>query len=532
MQIHRITRSATSYFSEQQVRLTEGQNGLSNYINQPFSMEAFENQIEQKKSNYSSDFRSTLVKSLQNQYVGINLHDAVAKNLSALESENTFTVTTGHQLSLLTGPLYFVIKIIHVIKMAEELNQKYPNQHFVPVYWMATEDHDFEEVQSMNMFHKDLSVEYNQSGAVGRFNIDALDEFKSTIKSFFREEQQAQIVDLLDAYSGSNLTEATRNLVNKLFEEHGLIIVDGDDIELKRNFSGIVKKELIEGFSEKAVIATNSSLEKEDLKIQIHARPINLFYLKDGIRERIQRQGNAFFVEGVGTLSQEEILTELENHPERFSPNVVLRPLYQEVILPNLAYVGGAGEISYWLQLGKVFEEVSIVYPLIQVRNSIIWLDKSVGKKMGQASMELMEIFEDADVLKKRFVTDEAEDALDFSKMENLLTELNEEVMRQILDIEPNLKQYAEAEQTKITKQIENVKAKLIKTSKSKHDGAMKAIDFVKDRLFPANGMQERKYNILHFSADGDVKKTIETLFSAIEPFDNRIAIIDESEGA
>lgn len=532
MQIHRVTRSATSYFSEQQVRLTEDQKGLSPYINQPFSIEAFENQIGQKKANYSKEFRSTLVQSLRNQYSGVNLHNAVEKNLTALESDNTFTVSTGHQLSLLTGPLYFVIKIIHVIKMAQELNEKYSNNHFVPVYWMATEDHDFEEVQSMNMFHKDLSVEYNQSGAVGRFNIDVLDEFKSTIQSFFREEQQAQVVEILKAYSGSNLTNATRNVVNKLFEEHGLIIIDGDDVELKRNFSGIVEKELLEGFSEKAVIDTNSLLEKEGLKIQIHARPINLFYLKEGVRERIQREGNVYLVEGVGTFSQEEILSELSNHPDRFSPNVVLRPVYQEVILPNLAYVGGAGEISYWLQLGKVFEAASIVYPLIQVRNSIIWLDKSVGKKMGQASMELMEIFEDVDVLKKRFVTNEAEDALDFSNMDQLLSALNEEIMRQILDVEPNLKQYAEAEQTKITKQIENVKAKLIKTSKSKHEGAMKAIEFVKDRLFPGNGMQERKFNFLHFSADGDVQKTIESLFNAIEPFDDRIAIIDESDVA
>lgn len=530
MQIHTVNRAETGLFSDQQLKLVQDQNALSSLIGLPFSIDAFEEQIARKSTNYSDEMRSVLVATLKSQYEHSSISPAVSENLNKLGAKNAFTVTTGHQLSLLTGPLYFVIKIMHVIKQSTLLNERYPENHFVPVYWMASEDHDYEEIQSLNLFGKPVSIDYGQRGAVGRFELDQFDAFKEEISSFFGEEKSEELKKILKAYSGANLAEATRNLVNELFGEKGLVIVDGDDKALKKMFASIMKRELEEGFSEKAVHTANQELAKLGLSEQIHARPINLFYLADGLRERIISDENGYSIEGVGRFTKEELLKQLEEFPERFSPNVVLRPLYQEVILPNLAYVGGGGEISYWLQLGKVFEEAGICYPLIQVRNSFIIIDKTTGKKMDQAGLSLMDIFENADALKKRYVTENADDSIDFEPLEKTLNELKNIIVQQVVSVESNLKQYAEAENARLDKQIDGLKAKLIKTAKGKHETAMNAIDFVKDRLFPENGLQERRFNFLHFCADGKISDQLTKMYDAISPFETGLIIMDESE--
>lgn len=532
MQIHTVNRAETGLFSDQQLKLVNHQNELESLIAHPFSSEAFEGQINTKSVSYSVDSRSVLVGSLRKQYANTQFSDAVRFNLEKLAAEKTFTVTTGHQLSLLTGPLYFILKIMHVIKQAEVLNEQYPTNHFVPIYWMASEDHDFEEVQSLHLFGKSVSIDYNQRGAVGRFTLEQFEAFKAEIRSFFGDEKSTGLDQLLDAYSGANLAEATRNLVNALFGDKGLVIVDGDDAELKQLFAPIMKRELTEGFAQKAVLETNKEIARLGLSEQIHARPINLFYLADGLRERIIASENGFSIEGVGTFASDELLRELDTFPERFSPNVVLRPVYQETILPNLAYVGGGGEMAYWLQLRKVFEEANIPYPLIQVRNSFIIIDKTTGKKMSQAGLSLMDIFENADVLKKKFVIENADDSIDFSGMENALVKLSEEILTQVVAVEPNLEKYAQAENARLEKQLDGIKSKLIKTAKGKHETVMNAIDVVKERLFPENGLQERRFNFLHFCADGKIAEQLARWYEAIAPFETGLIILDESESA
>ena len=264
------------------------------YINQNHSLNDFysafpslEN-MEALSENYTPVNREVLVQSLKNQYEGFSVTEATSQNINLLKEENTFTVTTGHQLNLASGPLFFVFKIITTINLAKELKAKYPNKNFVPVFWMASEDHDFEEINHFHLFGKKYEWNSEQTGAVGRFSTEGISEVLA---------QLPESIELLNkAYSQPTLSKATRYLVNELFGEQGLVILDADDIDLKKEFVSIAEKELFERKSEKTILATSEKLEALDYKAQVHPREINLFYLTDTLRERLVFEDGVFKV--------------------------------------------------------------------------------------------------------------------------------------------------------------------------------------------------------------------------------------------
>lgn len=513
-------------FDEQALNLCYQQDSYQQYLNLTFSIDHFEKQIQSKKVDHETRVR--LVNSLNKQYQGITVSAKVEEQINSLSDPNTFTVTTGHQLSLFTGPLYFVIKIVHTIKLAEELNQKYPNNHFVPVYWMATEDHDFEEIRSFEIFNRTMTWDSEQTGAVGHFNLHDLGALKEDLHGLFGNHPEGEIHKLIDTFDGVNLAEATRKLVNAMFQEFGLIIIDGDDSALKDSFASVVERELTAQFSEKEVLKTSQQMKVDGLKIQVNPREINLFYLNGKIRSRIEKREENYFIEGIGIKTKEELLTELKEHPQRFSPNVILRPLYQEMILPNLTYVGGLGEISYWLQLKGVFDAVNCPFPMLSVRNSIMWVDGAMKNRLDKLGIHIEDTFVDIDQLKKNYLIEHAEVELDFTQLDELNNRLTEEMSIIIDKVDPGKKAFAEAEQTRLSKQVSAYKDKVIRFSKAKHDDTMKQLEVVKDRLFPGNGLQERKVNFFNFCSDGDVQSKIAFLHSAIDPFDGDFVVIIE----
>lgn len=530
MQHFNFHRKDLQLFGKNHVDLVYNQAELSSFINQPFSLEAFGSQMKQKSQNFSMDKREALVKALKNQYSTVSNSEKTLKLIETLNDENTFTVTTGHQLSLFTGPLYFVIKILQAIKQAEVLNAKYTDKRFVPVYWMATEDHDFEEIQKVNLFSDELIWESAQKGPVGRFDLEGLDEVKSRISELYQNHPESEIHSLVKAYDGNNLAEATRNLVHFLFAEFDLLIVDGDDTILKKEFASIMKKDLETGFSFDAVTKTNAVLEAIGGKIQVNPREINLFYIEKGLRSRIEQKGEDYFIDGKGHFKKETMLSLLEEKPECFSPNVVLRPLYQETVLPNLAYIGGGGEIAYWLQLKGVFDAVNVTYPLIVVRNSMLYVDSGTAKKIEKNDLKISDVFESADVLKRNYVEANAGDELDFSDLDTALLNLGEKVTTQITAVDPAMEQFAAAEVVRLDKQIEAIKDKLVKRSKAKHEGAMKQIDQIKERLFPNGNLQERTSNFFSFCPDGMFRNRLQEFYEVIDPNEKDFIVMIENE--
>ncbi len=528
MQKFNFHRQLTELFTDQENQLAYSQEQLLSFINLPFSVKNFERQILQKKASFSLENRRILLNEVQSKYEQYTHSPKVKSNIQFIQNENTYTITTGHQLSIAAGPMYLIYKIIHVIRLAEELKKEYPENNFVPVFWMASEDHDFEEIQSVEIFSKNLKWESDQKGAVGRFDLTGLDSVKAEIASFFENQDESEVASILEEYDGQNLSDANFKLIHRLFDAYGLIIIDGDNAKLKRAFIPVIEKELTTQFSFKALHKTNEQIIKEGFKLQVNGREINLFYLANQSRERILHVEDGFFIEGKGALSLADLLQEVNEFPERFSPNVILRPVYQETILPNLCYVGGIGEISYWLQLKGVFDAINLPYPMIQVRTSILWIDSVMSKKIEKVSLVLEDLFKDISKVKKHYLQEFAGDEVDFLELDERVKELKYSIYEKVVKVDVNLEQYAQAEMVKMNKQLDSIKDKLVKTVKQRHDNAMKTIDQIYDKLFPNGGMQERSLNLFSLCSDGKVTPKIAYLHSIIDPMDPDFIIIRE----
>jgi bacillithiol synthase len=368
---------------------------------------SYEDVIAEK--NYDNSFRAVLVESLREQYktAGIALKNAkaVSAAIDSLLDPATFTVTTGHQLCLFTGPLYFIYKILTTITWCEELKKKYPQHHFVPVFWMASEDHDFAEVN--HFYVNNEKIEWNidsRQQPVGRLPINDFDAVASALLSKAENDfARKQLETFIGFYTSSgNLAEATRKLVHHLFGDKGLVILDADTPALKKLFIPYIKKDILEQSNFAHLQETSNELRRH-YKTQVNGREINFFYLHKTGRKLIRQEKDRFFVEDTPlSFSRSEIEQDIAAHPENYSPNVIMRPLYQEAILPNLSYVGGPGEIAYWLQLKRVFDNNKISFPILTLRNFVMLVKEQHKNALQRLGLTIEDLFnEDIDTERK-----------------------------------------------------------------------------------------------------------------------------------
>ncbi len=416
-----------------------------------------------------------------------------------MKNENCYTITTAHQPNIFTGPLYVIYKILHTIKLAETLQKKYSDKSFVPVFFMGSEDADLDELGNLTIQNKKLSWQTKQTGAVGRMIVD---------QDFLRlvEEIKGQIAvsdygsELSDIFSstytkGKTIQQATFELINVLFKEYGLLVLIPDDKSLKQEFIPLIKKEITSGFSQKIVEETNQNLSKQ-YKTQAFARPINLFYLIDDKRERIEKIGNDFFVNGLDIkFSEQEILNEVENFPERFSPNVILRPVFQEAILPNIAFIGGGGELAYWLQLKNVFTASNIDYPVLILRNSFLLLSKKQELLMNNLDLTVVDFFNSEDEIKTQYVKAKSEQTLNYTASLNELHKTFETLISQAKKVDNTLVDHLKSIEVNTIKKINAAEKKLVRAEKRKFEDQQLQIQKLKEQLFPKNSLQERVEN-------------------------------------
>lgn len=495
MSLTNIPYNQTGYFSSFICDYLDEAESIKPFYNRFPKLENFKEQIEEKKVSVRSESRSVLVEVLQNQYKELNTSEQTQKNIELLQRENTFTITTGHQLNLFTGPLYFLYKIISTINLCEELSVAYPKQNFVPVYWMATEDHDFEEINFFNF--KGKKVEWNSSfgGAVGELSTDGLNEvYKRFSEQLGPGKNAAKLKNLFsEAYlNHDNLAEAIQYIANELFGEYGLVIVDANNRELKKEFIPYLKEELIEQPTVACVSKTNKSLDK----VQVNPRDINLFYLQEGSRERIIQEKDLYKVNNTDkAFTKEELLKQLNEVPERFSPNVLLRPLYQEVILPNLCYIGGGGELAYWLQLKSTFNAFSVPYPLLLLRNSALVITEAQQKKLQKLELNIEELFlKQADLLAKK-TKEQSSLQIDFSNQKKHLQEQFKALYDLVEKTDKSFLGAVAAQEKKQLKGLQNLEKRLLRAEKRKYTDYLSRVVNLQNDLFPKQSLQERQLN-------------------------------------
>ena len=498
MKVTHIPFQQTGFFSKTMSDYLEKKESIQEFYHNFPDLDGFARQIEEKKASFQSESRTVLVDVLKEQYKNVDASELTLENITSLQNDNTFTITTGHQLNLFTGPLYFLYKIISTINLCEKLAEKFPKEHFVPVYWMATEDHDFDEINYFNF--KGTKVVWNRpdGGAVGRFSTDGLKGVFEEFSKHLGETRNAKYIQSLfeNAYlKHENLSEATRYLANELFAKYGLVIVEADDARLKKLFTPIVKDELLNQTSFKAVSKTISALEKS-YKVQVNPREINQFYLSENSRERIIEENGQYKVNDTDLVfSEAEILKELDEAPENFSPNVIMRPLYQEVILPNLCYIGGGGELAYWLQLKDYFNTVKIPFPILLLRNSVQVVSEKQAKKLSSLNISYEEIFLKQHKLLAKKVKENSDIEFNFEDANELLTQQFLALRRVANETDASFVGAVDAQQRKQTKGLENLEKRLLRAEKRKYQDMVVRITDIQDQLFPNHSLEERQRN-------------------------------------
>jgi len=523
-----VPRYTTPFFTDIANQLVYNQEKLAPFINRPFSIENFKDQIGEKATYFNHEKRNTLVKVFEEQYVGLEETSPVFRNIQLLKKQNTFTVTTGHQLNIFTGPLYVILKILNVINLSERLHLDYPEYHFVPVHWLASEDHDFDEVNHTYLFGKKVLWDEYQGGSTGKYELVNWHELKNQLHQFYQNQPDSKVHEIIDSFDGENLAKATKNNIHILFEKFGLLVLDADHSALKTEFAATMKKEVMDSFVEKEVSKTNENLILEGIKPQAFARPINLFYSQKGSRNRlIPKEKGEITIAGIGTFTKAEMIEMIDVQPARFSPNVLMRPLYQETILPNLVYVGGGGEMAYWLQLKNVFKEASIPFPLIQVRISAQIFDNKIIQKWKNLGFETREIFENELNLKKQFVEKNEKSSGKFDEVYNDYQKLATSLRALTYEKEnESLGSYVESEIVKMGKQLDTIFGKFEKNKKQRHEVSLKQIEDILKKVFPDQGLIERKENFFGLLQNQDPFYCIDLLKNNLNPLEKDLLCI------
>ena len=522
--------SETGYFSSLILDYLAEKPELKSLYHRFPSVNAFKEQIEEK-SIFPDQNRKVLHEVLTDQYKDLE-GEKVHENIRLLQQSNTFTITTGHQLNIFTGPLYFVYKILSVVNLVEKLKKEYPSQNFVPVYWMASEDHDFAEINHINMAGGRLSWPLEAKGATGRLSTTGMQQVVAQLEELLEPSDASE--ELLqvfkDAYcSEKSLAQATLQIVHKLFASYGLVVVDADHAALKHLAVDHFKADLFEHRAHKRCEQASAYL-RENYTEQVHIREINLFYLKDDLRERIEKQEDKYVVLNTDIVfTHQQVLQELEEHPERFSPNVVLRPLYQEVILPNLSYTGGGGELAYWLQYKSLFEVSGIPFPILILRNSALLATAKQDEKAKKMGLQLVDLFGKLPDVKKKWVQQHAEVDTGLSayerRIENIFNELEE--VAHLTD--KSMLGAVNAQRQKQLNGLQNLKKKLIRAEKRQHSDHMQRIEKLFYELFPNGSLQERHNNIsIWYGRYG--KQLITEIKNCFDPLDFRFSVITLSE--
>jgi len=522
MQVEKLPLIQTNSYESIIRDYIQHKNEVAEFVNVFPDLASFGRLIEERK--YESTKRILLNEVLVEQYSATLIADSVQNNIDNILEGNTLTVTTGHQLCLYTGPLYFIYKIISTIRLSQRLKDAYPDKNFIPVYWMASEDHDFEEINHAFLFGNKIEWKTDQKGAVGIFSTDAAiaEMFEQTCMHFLNGAKYSDMI--ASAYSKSNLASAIRYLINELFGQYGLIIIDGADKKLKGSFKSTLRSEIFEHNGYRSVNKTIDFLRDNNYKIQVNPREINLFFLEKGSRERIEQIDiNQWKVLGSDrVLSSAQMEELIENEPEKLSPNVIVRPLYQESILPNIAYVGGPGELAYWMQLKSFFDEELIQFPALVLRDSALLISQKGRQRMEKLGLTTKQLFQDKALVLKQTLQSE-ETSFDNDKLS--LIEAFQPIIDKVSAVDITLASAARAELQKSLNSVDLLEKKMLRSLKLKEENKTSQIEKLWEEIYPYGLHQERHDNFFQFASvyEGDL---IDDLMKHFDPLAAEMKVV------
>ena len=462
-------------------------------------------------------FRENVADIINSRYEGKKTSPKTAKNISLLKNKKTLAVVTGQQLGILGGPMYTIYKIITTIKLSKHLSERYEDYQFVPVFWLEADDHDFDEISFIKLINENnelVKIQYNDNvpDDVNRGSI-GYQKLLNTINSFFEEvEKNIRKTDFTDEiltnlksfYSeGKSFKQAFSDLLFWLFDQHGLIIFDPQDKDIKKLLIPVFQKE-IKDFREHTAKLVNVSATLEELyHAQVKVRPVNLFLNFEEGRYLIEPVENEFRLRGKRKkFTYEELNSLIVSSPEKFSPNVLLRPICQDYILPTAFYVGGPSEIAYFAQVSPLYQDFNVVPPIIYPRSSATLIEKNVSTAIEKFDLKLNEIFADPDKLKDKVVAKLSDGSLGevFSKSAYEIELIFDKLQEKLFEIDKTMSEIGSKYKQTSLNSINQLKGKALDAQKKKYETSLRQIDKITMNLYPEKNLQEREINFLFFA--------------------------------
>jgi len=461
--------------------------------------------------------RAQLYDALVAQNKGFFSPAASFSNLEAFKDERTFAVVTGQQVGLFTGPLYTIYKALTAVQLSRWLSDQFPAYRFIPMFWLESEDHDFLEINNAGVITKEnefARVQYAQPDEeddsrnltpISRLAID--ERIESTLHALREHLQESDFTDemfrtLRSMYTpGNGLQTSFARLFNDLYPESGLVFVDPSDPTLKQLLAPVILQEL-ETYptTGEEVIKRSAELE-ERYHAQIKPRAVNLFLLHRGNRYPVEPNEYGFFLRGTRQrFTNEEMLDIANNEPERFSPNVLLRPIMQDFLLPTAAYVAGPSEVSYFAQLQPAYDHFQVPMPVIFPRSSLTILERKVDKVFRKFELPYAAMFADDEEAFRMITADDSTDnALDFDEFRQLMEEWSERFLKEAVRENANLEGPADTTVRNMRKALSVFEEKLFQHRRQKHDVLTRQIEKMHVYLAPEGKPQERQVNVTTF---------------------------------
>ena len=468
--------------------------------------------ITENRQNLSPDISSVI----SEQYSNLAPTELTEKNIKKLSDKKTLAIVTGQQLGILGGPLYTFYKIITAIKLSRFLSERYDDYNFVPVFWLEGDDHDFNEVRSIKIIdeknslstigYKEQVEEDDSKQSVGfiKFDSSITDFFNNLSNGLKETEFKASLIEgLKDFYNeGKTFKEAFRDLVFRYFDKYGLIIFDPQEIEAKRLLKPIFKKEITDFRLHTEKLVHLSATLEELYHAQVKVKPVNLFLMVDEGRHSIEPVENEYRLRRKRkSFTQEQILELLENEPEKFSPNVLLRPICQDYLLPTAFYIGGPSEISYFAQIKPLYEFYDIVPPIIYPRSSATILENPIANILEKHTVDINDIFIDVENVKKKIINSVEESSIDemFDGLTKHVETAFDELKEKLIDLDKTIADSSNRYRDKIFGSINELKSKAEKAQQKKYEATLRQIDRAAVNLFPNSNLQERELNFVYF---------------------------------
>jgi bacillithiol biosynthesis cysteine-adding enzyme BshC len=454
---------------------------------------------------------------LSDQYSLFKISDKTKNNIEQLANKNTLAVVTGQQLGILGGPLYTLHKIITAIKLSQQLSERYDDYNFVPIFWLEGDDHDFNEVRSTKFIDEAnnlVTIGYGeeigeedakQSVGLIKFN-ESISELIRQLDSLLRDtEFKKPLVDELKSYysAGKSFKNSFKELIHSVFDEYGLVILDPQDKRLKELLKPVFKKEISEfrNYTDKLV---HASAELEEVyHAQVKVKPVNLFLNVDDARYSIEPVENQFRLKRKRkTFEREELLEIVETEPERFSPNVLLRPICQDYLLPTAFYIAGPSEISYFAQVKSLYSFFNVSPPIIYPRSSATYLEKSISKTLDKYSISIGDLFIDVENVKRRVIDSITETSLEdvFSDVTNEIELAFDRLKEKLFELDKQTADGSKKYRDKIIGALDELKGKAEKTQQKKYEVTLRQIDRAAINLYPNSNLQERELNFVNFA--------------------------------